>query len=68
MLSYQCQNRDDIFQYSVTSLSSLVCCLVFSLLLSSYLSMMSECERMVETVQVVFAFPISEISVPEHPK
>lgn len=68
MLNYQCQNKKDMFQYSVTSLSSLVSCLLFFLLFSSYLSMVSECERMVETVHVVFPFPISEISVPEHPK
>lgn len=68
MLNYQCQNKKDMFQYNVTSLSSLVSCLLFFLLFSSYLSMVSECERMVETVHVVFPFPISEISVPEHPK
>lgn len=32
MLNYQCQNKKDMFQYSVTSLSSLVSCLLFFLL------------------------------------
>lgn len=61
MLSYhQCQIRNDmydksfliVFQYSVTSLSPLVP----PPPLSSYFTIMFECEGMAETVQAAFAF------------